>query len=195
MKKVRKYAYFILGVNGAGKSSLRDNQLNIEPDTTIIDADQFEVVFGLNSMSAGKKAISIFRDCLNTGRNFLFEGTLSDKAMLKRIITAKNYGYIVKAYFVGLSNCDLHKARVSERVINGGHYIDPNDIERRYKRSLNNIPFLFNVVDQLKIMDNSESKHPFKLILLIIRNKVLKQYSVPPNWVSEYVIAPFNVKS
>ncbi|MFQ0999894.1 zeta toxin family protein [Gilliamella sp. BG6] len=192
MENARKYAYFILGVNGSGKSTLRDYQLNIEKNITVIDPDQIAKKFSLNSVSAGKKAITLFRQCLANKNSFLFEGTLSDLSMLKRINCAKNHGYIIKAYFIGLDNCELHKARVAERVLNGGHYIDPNDIERRYFKSLSNIQYLFSIVDQLKVMDNTNVAKPHDLVLLIIRNRLVKQAKNIPSWVTEYVIKPFN---
>lgn len=195
MGKTRKYAYFILGVNGGGKSTLRDYQLNLKNDIKVIDSDQIAKEFNLNSVSAGKRAITLFQQCLTNGSNFLFEGTLSDSSMLKRINVTKEHGYIIKAYFIGLNSCELHKARVAERVLNGGHYIDPIDIERRYFRSLNNIKYLFTVADQLKIMDNTEPTKPHNLILLIIRNKIIKQSENIPDWVAEYVIEPFKNRS
>lgn len=192
MESDRKYAYFILGVNGGGKSTLRDYQLNIKKDVIVIDPDKIAKEFSLNSVSSGKKAITLFQQCLVNGDNFLFEGTLSDLSMLKRIMTAKEQGYIIKAYYIGLQNCELHKARVAERVLNGGHYIDPIDIERRYFRSLENIKFLFPIVDQLKIMDNSDAVRPHELKVLIVRNKMVKQFDNIPKWVTEYVIKPFS---
>lgn len=52
---------------------------------------------------------------------------------------AKASGYKVYFYYIGLQNVQMHIDRVRTRVLEGGHFIAPEDIIRRYGVSLSNL--------------------------------------------------------
>jgi len=59
--------------------------------------------------------------------------------------------------FFWLESVELAKDRVQKRVIEGGHSIEPDVIERRYKAGIKNLFQLYaNKVDSLLIFDNSK---------------------------------------
>ena len=99
-------------------------------------------------------------ELLSENENFAFETTLSTLSYKNKIIKAKEKGYRVTLLFFWLQNIKLAKERVKMRVLEGGHNIESNVIERRYFKGIKN---LFNIylpiVDGALIFDNSEGKH------------------------------------
>jgi predicted ABC-type ATPase len=161
-----KKLYIIAGCNGAGKTTA---SFTILPE--ILDCKEFvnadEIAKGLSpfqpdkvSFEAGRIMLNRINDLLFENENFAFETTLSTKSYKSKIIEAKEKGYRVILLFFWLQNIELAKERVKTRVLEGGHYIEPEVIERRYVRGIKN---LFNIylpiVDGALIFDNSEGQH------------------------------------
>ncbi len=93
-------------------------------------------------------------------QNFAFETTLSTRSYKNKIIEAKEKGYRVTLLFFWLQNIELAKERVKTRVSEGGHNIQPEIIERRYIRGIENLFDIYlPIVDGTLIFDNSEGKH------------------------------------
>jgi predicted ABC-type ATPase len=62
--------------------------------------------------------------------------------------------------FFWLQNIELAKERVLIRVSEGGHNIEPDVIERRFKNGIKNLFKIYlPIVDGALIFDNSEGKH------------------------------------
>lgn len=58
-----------------------------------------------------------------------------------------------------LESVDLAIERVKNRVLEGGHNIEPSIIRRRYKNGIKNLfDIYFHIVDELIIFDNSGGK-------------------------------------
>jgi predicted ABC-type ATPase len=87
---------------------------------------------------------------------FAFETTLASKSYKSTILKAKNKGYWVTLLFFWLPTVDLAKERVRTRVMEGGHNINPEIIERRF---VNGIKSLFDIYipisDTVLFIDNS----------------------------------------
>ena len=58
---------------------------------------------------------------------------------------------------MGLDSAELAKSRVAQRVRDGGHGIPPEDIERRYTESLDNLGKVIRECDYVNIYDNTKS--------------------------------------
>lgn len=73
---------------------------------------------------------------------------------------AQSQGYSVTLLFFWLNSVELAKERVKVRVVEGGHNI-PNDvIERRYLKGIRNLFTIYlELVDGAFIFDNSYGKH------------------------------------
>ncbi|MBW6484278.1 MAG: zeta toxin family protein [Vicingaceae bacterium] len=158
--------YIIAGCNGAGKTTA---SFTILPE--ILDCKEFvnadEIAKGLSpfqpekvSFEAGRIMLKRINELLSENENFAFETTLSTLSYKNKIIKAKEKGYRVTLLFFWLQNIKLAKERVKMRVLEGGHNIESNVIERRYFKGIKN---LFNIylpiVDGALIFDNSEGKH------------------------------------
>ena len=73
------------------------------------------------------------------------------------ITRAKERGYNIILLFFWLRSIDLAKARVAIRVLEGGHNIPPDVIERRYKSGIINLFHIYlPLVDEWFVYDSSD---------------------------------------
>ena len=68
---------------------------------------------------------------------------------------AKQRGYKVELVYIRLASEVLALKRVAARVSRGGHSVPPQDVIRRFKRSLENLPKAIALADKVTILDNS----------------------------------------
>lgn len=154
------------GINGAGKSTfysfLDKNEkeelgIRINPDEIAVSLGNFND--NKIQMLAGKEAIRLISTCIKDKVNFNQETTLSSRASFRNIKKAKENGFRVHLIYIYLNNVNISKERVERRVIEGGHLI-PNDvIERRYIKSLENLKILAKELDSFTFFDNSHIGH------------------------------------
>jgi predicted ABC-type ATPase len=161
-----KHLYIIAGCNGAGKTTASFTILpEILACKEFVNAD--EIAKGLSpfqpeavSFEAGRIMLHRISELLLDGRNFAFETTLATRIYQNKIFAAKKLDYKVTMLFFSLNSVALAKERVKMRVQEGGHNIDADVIERRFKKG---IQYLFElyipIVDELMIFDNSEGRH------------------------------------
>ncbi len=161
-----KKLYIIAGCNGAGKTTA---SFTILPE--ILECKEFvnadEIAKGLSpfqpekvTVEAGRIMLNRINELLSKNEDFAFETTLSTKSYKTKILKAKNQGYRVTLLFFWLQNADLAKERVKIRVLEGGHNIEPNIIERRFTRGIINLFDIYlPIVDGALIFDNSEGQH------------------------------------
>lgn len=133
-----KNLYIIAGCNGAGKTTA---SFTILPE--VLDCREFvnadEIARGLSPFQPEKVAFEAGRIMLHRidklfarGETFAVETTLATKIYQQKIVAAQQQGYTVTLLFFWLSSPELVQARVATRVVEGGHYIAPEVIERRY---------------------------------------------------------------
>ena len=104
--------------------------------------------------------INRINDLFNCNETFALETTLSSKNYKHKIKTAKDKGYNVTLVFFWLDNVEIAKEKVKNRVLEGGHNIEINVIERRYIKGIKNLFEIYlPIVDGALIFDNSEGKH------------------------------------
>lgn len=162
---VGKKLYIIAGCNGAGKTTASFNILpEILQCKEFVNAD--EIARGISPFQPEKVAIEAGRimlhridELLNLGEDFAFETTLSTRTFIHRIEKAQSNGYFVTLIFFWLDSIELAIDRVNKRVKEGGHNIQTDVIERRYKSGISNLFKIYqNKVDSLLIYDNSNSE-------------------------------------
>jgi len=162
---VGKKLYIIGGCNGAGKTTA---SFNILPELLhckeFVNAD--EIARGISpfqpekvALEAGRIMLQRIEELISSTVDFSFETTLSTRSFVRTIERARSKGYYVTLIFFWLESIELAKDRVSKRVKEGGHYIPPDVIERRYNAGINNLFNIYqNNVDSLFIYDNSNSE-------------------------------------
>lgn len=161
-----KNLYIIAGCNGAGKTTA---SYTILPE--IIECREFvnadEIAKGLSpfqpenvSIEAGRIMLNRINELIVEDKDFAFETTLATKSYKGKILKAKEKGYTLTLLFFWLKNIELAKERVRVRVLEGGHNIKSEIIERRYHKGINNLFDIYlPIVDGAFIFDNSYGKH------------------------------------
>lgn len=154
--------YIIAGCNGAGKTTA---SFTILPE--IINCKEFvnadEIAKGLSpfqpetvAFEAGRIMLNRINTLLADHQSFAFETTLSTRSYKNKVLDAQQKGYTVTLLFFWLQTVDLAKERVKSRVAEGGHNIEPDVIERRYVKGIQNLFTIYlPIVDGALIFDNS----------------------------------------
>jgi len=164
---LEKVLYIIAGCNGAGKTTA---SYTILPE--ILDCKEFinadEIAKGISpfnssavSVVAGKIMLKRIDELFQKNISFSIETTLASKVFIKTIKKAKEMGYLTVLIFFWLSDVEIAKKRVEQRVKSGGHNIEINVIERRYKSGILNLFNLYlPIVDTCCIYDNTTLLDP-----------------------------------
>jgi predicted ABC-type ATPase len=172
--------YIIGGCYGAEKTTA---SFTILPD--IINCKEFvnadEIAKGLSpfqpetvAFEAERIMLTRINDLLKNKQTFSFETTLATKSYKSKILEAKKNGYTVTLLYFWLDNIDLAKERVKVRVSEGGHHIEPEIIERRYKKGIINLFDIYlPVVNGCLVFDNSFGEQE-----LIAKKNVLEQIHI-----------------
>ena len=182
-----KYFYIFAGVNGSGKSTLyKTNFLNQNIKNSIrINTDEIVYSFGdwkssIDQIKAGKIAIQLRNKCFLEEKSFNKETTLTGKTILKIIDKAKDLGYKIHLYYIGIDNPEIAKERVKNRIARGGHGISSNLIEKRYYESLQNLEKILSKCDLIEIYDNSVK---FYRIFYYEDKQVFENNIAKVNWI------------
>ncbi|MFT8420874.1 MAG: zeta toxin family protein [Gluconacetobacter sp.] len=174
------------GPNGSGKSSLRvSTSAAIEPVDVVIDPDQIaRAISPLNlraaDREAGRRAVKLFNASLGAGRSISLETTLAGRSVLRRIREAREVGYHVELRYIALASVEMNIQRVRARAARGGHFIEPEDIRRRYVSSLNNLPAAIALAHRVVVSDNTEAR-PCPVIE-IAEGRVIHRVTPLPVW-------------
>ena len=154
--------YLFAGCNGAGKTTFAKAYLTSLPGPPrFLNAD--EIARGLSpfdpasmARKAGKLLLGEIDDCIEAGRSFGLESTLSGRAQLGVIERAKTRGYQVEIHYLWIPSPELAIRRITQRVRMGGHFVPDADVIRRYQRSLGNFVNLYApLADAWVLWDNT----------------------------------------
>lgn len=157
-----KNLYIFAGVNGAGKSTFYIKQLeSLNLYGQRINSDEIVREFGdwsneQDQTRAAKLAIKLRNHYITQGVDFNIETTLSGQGILKLIKRAKDSGYKITLYYVGLDSVELSIQRVAIRASKNGHSIKESILRRRYNQSFNNLNKILPICDEFFIYDNSD---------------------------------------
>lgn len=161
--------YIIAGSNGAGKTTtsytVLPEMLNCRE---FVNAD--EIARGLSpfqpesvSFQAGRIMVNRIKELIRGKNDFGFETTLSSKGHQQIIRLAKEVGYSIVLIYFWLESLDLARARVRARVEKGGHNIEPEVIERRYRRGLSNFFTMYQGLSDNWVMYDNSGNEPVLL--------------------------------
>lgn len=176
---LKPFMTIFAGPNGAGKSSLRmfvkeEQELGME-----IDADAISRAEGLSDIRAGRATIKLVNDCIQNRRQFSLETTLSGHLILEQMRRAKAQGFYIRLLYISLDAPIEHITRIEQRSARGGHYIPPNDVERRYYRSHENLPTAIALSDESILLAN-ESK--YEMIVRFQKGEIVEKAAELPLW-------------
>ena len=197
---MKKVFYLFAGVNGAGKSTLYNSEsLNNDIKNTIrINTDEIVREIGdwrnnSDQLKAAKMAINLRNECFLRGKSLNEETTLTGKSILKTIDRAKELGYELQLFYVGVNSPEIAKERIKNRVEKGGHYIENDVVEKRYYESLKNLKEIILKFDKVYLYDNSKK---YKNIFSFSNNKILFKDNKSISWAKEAIeIMENNIKN
>lgn len=143
------------GVNGVGKSSLTGALKGSRTDLgMIVDVDKLTAQLGGNPMEGGKAALGKISACLEKGVSFTQETTLSGYKTERTARAAREAGFYVRLYYVGLNTAAESLARIENRVRRGGHDIPSGDVERRFAGRWEAVKRVLPYCDEGEFYDN-----------------------------------------
>lgn len=188
--------WIVAGPNGAGKSTLSNRFLRgripvVDPDRIARDLPRGAGGV-LAQADAGRIALRERAKHLIGGHSFALETTLSGNGELKLMRAAADAGYKVSLVYVGIPDPELSALRVSERVKMGGHDVPLADLDRRYPRSMANLPKAMMLAARSFILDNSGRQHR----LLLIREDGRTRYVARslPRWAAQAIPATMRLR-
>lgn len=181
----------VAGPNGSGKTTTTIQLLESEwsADSLYINPDNIaQEVFGdWNSPEAVMKAARLATEkryeCLEQGKDFVFETVFSSDEKLEFVRKAKDAGFFIRLFFVCTENPSINAKRIAQRVMDGGHEVPISKIISRYYKSLANAAQAIDLVDRAYIYDNSVENALPQLLYRTVDGQVFKQYTDDvPEW-------------
>ncbi|WP_139377029.1 MULTISPECIES: zeta toxin family protein [Halobacillus] len=183
--KLPPMMYIFAGNNGSGKSTLRN--LLIDKLGIDINIDPDSIARRLNpqapetkQFAAGKAAVKLVYECIEEEKSFSIETTLAGKNAIHQMNKAREKGFEVTMFYVGLGHVEQNIERVALRVRNGGHHIPTKDILKRDSTSKENLLRNLYLVDNLVVIDNSKSDG--ELVLETSNGRITFVANDLPDW-------------
>lgn len=188
----KKNLWIIVGGNGAGKTTFFEKVINKSGSVPFVNADLIaKYTFGEDaekrSYDASKIAEERRYQYIKDGKSFCFETVFSHSSKIDFISEAKANGYKIIMFFIHLERDDLNKARVSQRVEEGGHSVPENKISSRIPRTLSNVKKSMPLLDELYVYENSSAEKPFEPMLSVIYNEIQFIVDKKPTWLIPFI--------
>ena len=169
------------GVNGAGKSSLTGSLRAERTDLGIVvDPDQLTAQCGGDEYEGGKLAVQRIETALADGVNFTQETTLSGGYPKRLCRRAKQAGYYIRLYYVGLDTAEESLRRIKNRVERGGH--DAKDVQARFAHRFADVAKILPYCDEAKFFDNDNG---FALVAEYRNGQLLQVGNKCPAWLHQ----------
>ena len=170
------------GVNGAGKSSLTGVLKSERSDLgKIIDVDALAVQHGGN-IEGGKAAIRMQAEFIKAGVSFTQETTLSGQRPLRMVKEAREAGYYIRLFYVGIGTAQEALKRIENRVSKGGHDIPQEDVLRRFEGRFEALAKVLDYCDEATLYDNENG---FAVVAEYRNGSLLPIGDYRPAWLCE----------
>ena len=170
------------GVNGCGKSSLTGALKAERSDLgLLIDVDKLAAQLG-SPVEGGKAAVRKIDECLEKGISFTQETTLSGARTERTIRRAKERGYTIRLYYIGLDTMEESLGRIANRVAKGGHDIPKEDVERRFQSRFADVLRVLPYCDEARFFDNDNG---FVEVAEYRNGELIPRVPTSPRWLLE----------
>ncbi len=179
----------IAGINGAGKTSLYHVLRQSENLGKRINIDELAKQFGGSNdpyanIHAGRTAMELIAEYIKDGISFHIETTLPGAAIIRQINAAKEHGFTVVLYFVGIDDINVAIERVHHRMANGGHGIGDKFIIKRFSQLNNNLRAVLPLCDNAILFDNTRK---FRQIAILKNKRLIDCDRDLPYWFIELI--------
>jgi predicted ABC-type ATPase len=163
----------LAGSNGAGKSTFYAQAL-AAVDLPFVNADEIANTLSLNTSrkvedlayDAMHRAEALRTDLVSQRQSFIMETVLSDSRgeKLAFFANAQAAGYFLLFIQIRLHDVETSIARVTQRVLNGGHDVPDEKLHARFARTQHNATKALAMADAGLVFDNSDPESPFRWI-------------------------------
>lgn len=181
-----KQLWLLVGGNGSGKSTFYQTRLAPRGmpfvNADIIARELYPESPEDNSYDAAKIATALRDTLLQEGRSFCFETVFSHPSKIDFVAKAKALGYQIILVYLHLDLPMLNRARVAQRVVEGGHNVPDDKVEQRLPRLKDNVKVAIPLCDQVVLLDNSRADNPFLVVAELEQGRLTKHPSTLPNW-------------
>lgn len=159
------HVYIVAGPNGSGKTTFaREFLPNFAKCPNFVNMDL--IAHGLSpfdptqvAMKAGRLVLSRIRELSADGEDFGFETTLSGRTHKRMFNSLRKKDYKLHLFYLWVPAKELSLLRIKNRVAEGGHDVLPNDVRRRFDRSIDNFfKTYLPLADSWMLFDNSGVK-------------------------------------
>jgi len=179
----------IAGPNGAGKSTVSINFAG--KDAILYDPDKesqkiYDKYAQLPSESFYYFINSHFQDtilkAIKTRKDYILETNFRDYQIMEAVEQFKNKGYQTNLMYFLLSSEKASMDRVTERVNDGGHFVDIHSIRLNYNEGLKNLQFFAPRFDRVLLFDGSGRIGDLNPLLNLEGNKIKYISDNIPDW-------------
>ena len=178
--------YMLAGGNGAGKSTFYRNRLE-SAGVAFVNADRIAVEIdpmrpAAASLEAARIAMARVAGLIEGRRSFAYESVFSHPSKVDLLASARRAGYEIVLVYIHLDSDALNRARVAQRVLQGGHAVSNEKIVSRLPRTLSNVTRALPLADHALLLDNSSATDPFELAAESRRGIVTVHVDPLPLW-------------
>ena len=172
------------GINGSGKTSLY-RTINAAGDLgERVSIDETAERLGnwrdpVVQVRAGRIALQQANDYIDDAVSFNQETTLPGAVILRQLKAAKENGFTVILYFMGVDSVETAIARVRRRVEKGGHGIPESMIRYRWEKMPSALAAILPYCDLAFFYDNTER---FRQIVVLDGGELVDADPNLPDW-------------
>ena len=150
----KKYT-IIGGVDGVGKSILTGVlRAHLDDLGVIVDVNRITATAKVSPLEGSKIAVRRIDGCLEKEQNFTEESSLAGFRTIQTVAKAKQAGYFVRLYYVGLDAAEESLERIANRVRRGGHNIGTDDVLRQFAGRWESLAKVLPYCDEVHFFDN-----------------------------------------
>lgn len=163
-----KTCTIIGGIDGVGKSSLLGVLRALRTDLGVVIDEK-------------EKAVSErIETALKDGINFSYEATLHRAFSKDLCRRAKDAGYAVRLYYIGLDPVDENLLRIKNRAKNGGANAIPQEVQNQYAHRMDDLTVILPYCDYADFYDNYNG---FVLVAQKANGHIELVGNYPPQWI------------
>ena len=189
------------GPNGAGKSTYTEGlAARGYPLGEVVNPDVIAAALpgpdATRDARAGRQTLQRTRILIARGQTFTRETTLSGSEILRTMRAAKDAGFTVNLFFVGVDSVDISRGRVRRRVERGGHGIPEPVQVRRFGRSFNNVVLAARIADTAVFVNSMDEQ--FRSVGMARRGMMAWRADIPAlQWldrITEDLVRPASLR-
>jgi predicted ABC-type ATPase len=175
------------GINGSGKTALYGVLKDGIDIGERVSIDDIVKSMGdwrdpLLQIKGARMAMKRLGELIDEGETFHQETTLPGEAIVRFASNARDRGYTIVLYYVGVDSLDIAIDRVHRRVEAGGHGISDSIIIKRFGEMQACLCRLIPYCNEIYFYDNTKS---FRQVAIVIEGETVDADTDIPIWMSK----------